>query len=43
MTLGKLLELSEPQTRNRDGPTSMAMLQRLNMKMNVIAEGAGPT
>lgn len=32
VTLGELLELSEPQTRNRDGPTSMSMLQRLNKR-----------
>lgn len=44
MTLGELLELSEPQTRNRDGPTSMSMLQRLNKKMSVRRSGgSGPT
>ena len=42
MTLGELLELFEPQTRNRDGPTSVSMLRRLNKKMSVRRSGVGP-
>lgn len=43
MTLGELLELFEPQTRNRDGPTSVSMLQRLNKKMSPQRSGGvGP-